>query len=67
MEVARLMRAAVLASGGDPARLARVRAIVERAKSELNQFLGQGETLGDTPPSGYEGEQPSPETPTENL
>ena len=66
MEVARLMRAAVLASGGDPARLARVRAIVEHAKSELNQFLGQGETLGSTP-SGYEGEQPSPEAPTENL
>jgi DNA-binding PadR family transcriptional regulator len=66
MEVARLMRAAVLASGGDPARLARVRAIVERAKGELNQFLGQGETLGGTPPE-YEGEQPSPETPTENL
>jgi DNA-binding PadR family transcriptional regulator len=66
MEVARLMRAAVLASGGDPARLARVRAIVERTKNDLNQFLGQGETLDNTP-SGDEGEQPSPETPTENL
>ena len=63
MEVARLMRAAVLASGGDPARLARVRAIVERAKGELNQFLGQGES----PAAEFEGEQSTNEAPTENL
>ena len=62
MEVARLMRAAVLASGGDPARLARVRAIVERAKGELNQFLGQDSAAAE---SG--GEQPASEAPTENL
>ena len=63
MEVARLMRAAVLASGGDPARLAHLRTIVERTKGELNQFLGQG----DTPSAGSSGEQPVGEGPTENL
>src|SRR5262249_18413203 len=41
MEVARLMRAAVLASGGDPERLARLRTIVERTRDELSTFLGQ--------------------------
>ncbi len=63
MDVARLMRAGVLASGGDPARLARLRAIVERTKAELNQFLGQGET----PTSGSADEQPTGEGPTQNL
>jgi hypothetical protein len=63
MEVGRLMRAAVLASGGDPARLARLRAIVERTKAELNQFLGQGEA----PSAGSTGEQPLGDGPTENL
>jgi DNA-binding PadR family transcriptional regulator len=62
-EVARLMRAAVLASGGDPARLERLRGIVERAKAELNQYLGQG----GAPSGGSTGEQPVGEGPTENL
>ncbi len=53
MEVARLMRAAVMASGGDPERLARLRGIVERTRDELNAFLGQGPA----------GERPGPETP----
>jgi DNA-binding PadR family transcriptional regulator len=53
MEVARLMRAAVLASDGDPERLSRLRAIVERAKNDLNVFLGQPTTASgsDTPAS----------------
>jgi DNA-binding PadR family transcriptional regulator len=63
MEVARLMRAAVLASGGDPARLERLRGIVERAKAELNQYLGQG----GAPSGGSAGEQPVGEGPAENL
>lgn len=41
MEVARLMRAAVLASDGDTARLERLRAIVQRTRGELDEFLGQ--------------------------
>jgi len=58
MEVARLMRAAVLASGGDPERLARLRTIVERARDELNTFLGQqrpSESPAGDPASGGEG------------
>ncbi len=53
MEVARLMRAAVLTAGGDPERLARIRGIVERAKGELNAFLGQSSPeSGNAAPSG---------------
>jgi hypothetical protein len=52
MEVARLMRAAVMASGGDPERLARLRAIVERARADLDDFLGQSPSAS--------GERPSP-------
>jgi hypothetical protein len=40
-EVARLMRAAVLASAGNPERLAQLRGIVTHARSELESFLGQ--------------------------
>ncbi|HEY7780722.1 MAG TPA: PadR family transcriptional regulator [Ktedonobacterales bacterium] len=43
MEVARLLRAAVLASRGNPERLTRLRAIVERTRGDLNEFLGQPE------------------------
>jgi DNA-binding PadR family transcriptional regulator len=42
LEVARLMRAAVLASDGNPERLARLRAIVQRTRTDLDAFLGQG-------------------------
>ena len=42
MEVARLMRAAVLASDGDVERLERLRAIVQHTRDELDAFLGQG-------------------------
>lgn len=41
MEVARLMRAAVLASDGDTERLERLRAIVRRTRGDLDEFLGQ--------------------------
>jgi DNA-binding PadR family transcriptional regulator len=41
VQVARLMRAAVMASGGDPERLARLRAIVTRTRGELETYLGQ--------------------------
>jgi len=54
MDVARLMRAAVLASDGDAERLAQLQAIVERTRGELNAFLGQGATQG-TPPQGDTG------------
>jgi DNA-binding PadR family transcriptional regulator len=60
MQVARLMRAAVLASDGDPERLARLRTIVTRTKAELEAFLGQapsgssaaGTATGDEPGGG---------------
>jgi DNA-binding PadR family transcriptional regulator len=60
MEVARLMRAAVLASGGDPERLSRLRAIVERAKGDLNAFLGH-------PAAGGTGQAPTGEGPIESV
>lgn len=64
-EVARLMRAAVMVSDGDPERLARLQAIVARAKGDLNEFLGQGRRGESAPASGTEGE---PSTgPVENL
>jgi DNA-binding PadR family transcriptional regulator len=55
VEVARLMRAAVMASGGNPERLQRLRAIVQRARGELNELLGQG---GDHTPGGRGGPRP---------
>ena len=51
-QVARLMRAAVLASGGDPQRLARLRAIVSRAKGELEAYLGQAAPSGEGDETG---------------
>ena len=55
MEVARLMRAAVMASQGRPQRLEQLRAIVGRARADLNDFLGQpgaggANPRGPTPP-----------------
>ncbi len=55
MEVARLMRAAVLASDGDPERLAQLRAIVEQTRAALDEFLGQRRPAG----SGGEGAGPA--------
>jgi DNA-binding PadR family transcriptional regulator len=68
-EVMRLMRAAVMVSGGDPERLARLRAIVERAKGDLNEFLGQGQRSETGAASGAERETPSAPAsgPVENL
>jgi len=65
MEVARLMRAAVLASGGDPERLARLRSIVERTRNELDAYLGQGPSSSagpaqQPPAGGPEGQTPPP-------
>lgn len=48
MEVARLMMAAVMASGGDPEKLARLRAIITGTRTSLEEFLGQ--TPGSTGP-----------------
>lgn len=41
MEVAGLMRTAVMSSGGDPARLEKVRAIVARTRSDLLALLNE--------------------------
>jgi DNA-binding PadR family transcriptional regulator len=46
-EVVQLMRVAVMSSGGDPERLARLRAIVERTRGDLLGFLN--ETQGGHP------------------
>jgi hypothetical protein len=61
-DVMRLLRAGVLASGGDTARLAQLRGILERARDDLNAFLGQGKSssgenpaAGATPTSGESG------------
>ncbi len=55
MEIARLMKAAVMASGGDPERLARLRAIVKRTRTDLDEYLGQSQGsagMRPTPPPG---------------
>jgi DNA-binding PadR family transcriptional regulator len=44
MEVARLMWASVMASGGDPEKLAKLRAIIEKTRSNLQEFLGQAQS-----------------------
>lgn len=59
MEVARLLRAAVLASRDNPERLARLRAIVERTRGDLNAFLGQPEPAA--APEGGASTQPGTE------
>lgn len=51
MEIARLMKAAVMASGGDPERLARLRAIVKRTRADLDDYLGQGQGSAGTRPT----------------
>jgi DNA-binding PadR family transcriptional regulator len=52
MEVARLMRAAVMASEGRPERLEQLRGIVGRARADLNAFLGQPGASGAGSPGG---------------
>ena len=67
-EVARLMRNAVFASNGDPARLARLRAIVERAHGELNEYMAQSQSPA-SGGAGQAGEGPTPTgyNPVENV
>lgn len=73
MEVARLLRAAVMASGGDAERLRRLRAIVTRARGELDEFLGQSRQgqAGPTDQPGQSGDGPraagGPEGPIEQV
>ena len=51
LEVARMMRDAVMASNGDPARLAQLRAIMEQTQTALRAFMQQNSTSGgSTPP-----------------
>jgi DNA-binding PadR family transcriptional regulator len=60
-EVARLMRAAVMASAGNPERLGALREIVARARNDLNTFLGQGGSTPQGPAS------PTGDAPVEHL
>lgn len=53
MEVARLMWASVMAAGGDPEKLARLRAIIQGTRNNLYEFLGQA-------PSSAGGETAAP-------
>lgn len=66
MEVARLMRAAVLASGDDPARLERLRAIVRHTRDELDEFLGQPRAQS-APSEQAEGQTPDEGGPVEQV
>lgn len=62
-DVAHLMRNAVMASGGDPERLARLRGIVERARGEIQAYLQ--EQQGTEAPKGEgEGTAPTGDGPT---
>lgn len=70
-DVARLLRNAVFASNGDPERLARLRAIVERTHGELNEYLRQSQygasgAAGATGQTG-EGFTPTGNNPVENV
>jgi hypothetical protein len=64
-DVARLTRMAVLSAVNDPERLAQLRAIVQRTRSDLLNFLNQGqqEQQGQQTP-GSEGPSPESGTPT---
>ena len=61
-DVARLTRMAVLSAVNDPERLAQLRAIVQRTRSDLLNFLNQGQQGQQTP--GSEGPSPEPGTGT---
>jgi DNA-binding PadR family transcriptional regulator len=54
MEIARLTMASVMATGGDPEKLARLRAIIQQTRTSLEAFLGQA--------SAPSGEAPTPPT-----
>ena len=57
-DVARLTRMAVLSAVNDPERLAQLRAIVQRTRSDLLTFLNQSQAEQQAPSS----EGPSPES-----
>jgi hypothetical protein len=61
-DVARLTRMAVLSAVNDPERLAQLRAIVQRTRSDLLNFLNQGQQGQQAP--NTEGPSPEPGTPT---
>jgi DNA-binding PadR family transcriptional regulator len=61
MEVAGLMRTAVMASGGDPARLEKVRAIVARTRADLLALLNE------QPQSGQPGSSAPSDQPPSNM
>lgn len=46
-EVARLLWSSVMAAGGDPAKLARLRKIIAGTRNQLQEFLGQGQPGGE--------------------
>jgi hypothetical protein len=49
MEVARLTMASVMATGGDPEKLARLRSIIQQTRTSLEAFLGQAPSSGGEP------------------
>jgi DNA-binding PadR family transcriptional regulator len=51
-EIARLVRTAVLSSGGDPEQLARIQAIMEHTRGELEAYLREQEAQRDAPRGG---------------
>lgn len=57
-DVMRLVRAGLLASGGNTARLTQLRGILEHTRDELNAFLGQPSSGSDT------GDGPTPTSDT---
>jgi DNA-binding PadR family transcriptional regulator len=65
LEVARLLRAAVMVAHDDPERLARLRAIIVRTRDDLNGFLGQGQAHAAESPGSPAGS--SAEGPVERL
>ena len=51
MEVARLVREAVIATQGDPARLAELQGIVHQTRESLQKFVNQGQQQPTPPPT----------------
>lgn len=66
-EVAQLMRVAVMSSGGDPERLARLQGIVERTRGDLLAFLNESRSGGEQPQGGSESGPASDSGPVEQI
>lgn len=66
MEVAGLMRTAVMSSGGDPARLEKVRAIVARTRSDLLALLNE-QSQAEQPGSSAPGSEPPASGPPSDV